>query len=505
MRLAHKLSVAQMGLIAAVLVGHAGFRFRREVRLFENDMRRDQHVTGHAIAGAVSDIWKAGGSDRALGLIRDANAAESSVRIGWLQLADASATAPLLTGDIASWATPLLQGKETVRVEDGKPGSLTTYIPITIDGLLRGAVTVSESLGEQRRFIQTTILHMIVTTTVIGLGAILISIVLGSAFIVQPMGALVNQARRVGSGDLSNRIDLRHRDEIGELAKEMNLMCDRLEEMQDRLLAETEARISMLEQLRHADRLAAAGTISSGIAHELGTPLNVVMGRAKMIESGSLGLDETLDNARIIREQAERISKIIRQLLDFSRHGVSPREPADLRHIAAQMLSLLTPIAEKHSARISMPDGDGSACPVLIDANQIRQVLANLVLNGIQAMPNGGNLTVRVDSRPTRPPADHGGPEATYVCLEIEDEGVGIAPDCLPRVFDPFFTTKPIGEGTGLGLWVSYRIVRDHGGWIEAESAMQRGSRFRVYLPWKEAESMVRVGSSSKEQGEEIL
>jgi two-component system, NtrC family, sensor kinase len=147
------------------------------------------------------------------------------------------------------------------------------------------------------------------------------------------------------------------------------------------------------------------------------------------------------------------------------------------------MLSLLAPIARDRSARLLPPADGDRPCPALIDADQIRQVLANLILNGIQAMPGGGNLVVRIDQRRTRPPADHGGPEAVYACVEVEDEGIGIAPEDLPRVFDPFYSTKEIGEGTGLGLWVSYRIVREHGGWIEVESAPARGSRFRVYLP----------------------
>jgi two-component system, NtrC family, sensor kinase len=484
MRLAHKLSVAQIVLIGAVLFIHAGIRLRREIRLFEDNMRRDQHETGVALGAAMADMWAATGRERALRLIRDADAAGEVVEISFVP-----PVAPVPpSNDAAGTGHPLATTTEAAQIvrldrSGPGPGTLSTYAPVTVGSQIVGGVLISESLADEQRFTRTTVLHMAITTTLLAAGAILISILLGASIIVKPMDALVTQARRVGNGDLEARLHLEHHDEIGELGREMNQMCDRLVEIRAHLAAETSARISALEQLRHADRLATIGTLSSGIAHELGTPLNVVTGRARMIETESADGEFAVTNARIIREQAERMTLIIRQLLDFSRRGGQGKVPADLRPLAEQVLALLGPYAEKRLVKLTLHD-DGRA-PLLasVDIEQIKQVVTNLVLNGIQATPRGGVLRLRTFRTPVQPPPSYVGDHVDFVCLQVQDEGVGISPEMLPRIFDPFFTTKDVGEGTGLGLSVTYGIVREHGGWIEVESDIGKGSCFKVYLP----------------------
>ncbi len=494
MRLAHKLSLAQLILICAVLFVHAEVRLKREVRLFETDMRRDHHVTGQALRATVEDAWKAYGWSRASRLVQDADSAEKEVNIAWFWLEGDSARINGLyaglppgqtSGTIPSWADSLVQGRDVVRVETRPhgPGDLVTYVPVRIPGAPAGAIRISESLAEEQRFIRSTVVHMLITTTIIAIGAAIISIVLGSNWIVNPMRALVQQARRIGSGDLSMRLGIPQHDEIGMLAREMNAMCDLLQQSDARLRAETGARIAVLEQLRHADRLATVGTLSSGLAHELGTPLNVVSGRAKMIETNPTCSPDAAENARIIREQSERMTRIIRQLLDFARRGVQEKGRGDLRPLTAQVLQMLRPFAEKRRAELVLSDeGSAPAC-VIMDSDQIRQVLTNLVLNAVQAMPQGGRVTVRVGLTLARPPATIGGPPRECAFVEVEDQGGGIPVENLQRIFDPFFTTKRVGEGTGLGLSVSYGIVREHGGWIEVDSQVDCGSRFRVHLP----------------------
>ena len=130
--------------------------------------------------------------------------------------------------------------------------------------------------------------------------------------------------------------------------------------------------------------------------------------------------------------------------------------------------------------------------PARVDQNQMQQALTNIVVNGIQAMPNGGRLRVGIGRQLARPPSGHPGPEGEYLCVSFEDEGEGIPADDLPHLFEPFFTTKKVGEGTGLGLALAHDIVRDHGGWIDVESEIGKGSRFSVLLPPAEATGMLR-------------
>jgi signal transduction histidine kinase len=323
---------------------------------------------------------------------------------------------------------------------------------------------------------------MALATLAIALVSGLIAILLGTRFVGRPLKQVRDKARRLGAGDFAGRLDLRQHDEIGELAEEMNVLGDRLADATRRLAEEHEAKIDALEQLRHTDRLATVGQLASGIAHELGTPLSVVSARAAMMASDAAAEGESKANARVIVEQAGRMTDIIRQLLDFARRRGAQMTVTDLRRIVERTLDLLSTVARTRHVTLAL---EAPAEPMLarIDQGQIQQALTNVILNGIQAMPRGGRLTISVGVQRARPPAERGGVESEYLCVTVADEGDGIPAESLPRIFEPFYTTKDVGEGTGLGLSVAYGIVTEHGGWIEVESTPGAGSRFRILLP----------------------
>jgi signal transduction histidine kinase len=295
--------------------------------------------------------------------------------------------------------------------------------------------------------------------------------------------ALVAKARRIGRGDFSEPLAFRAQDELSQLAREMNAMAAELDEAARRVAHETAARLQTLEQLHHADRLTTVGKLASGLAHELGTPLNVVAGRAKMIATGELETEEEVsESARIVAEQAERMTRIVRQLLDFARRGVSEKRDTELGALASQTASLLEALGAKR--RVSLTCAEPPR-PVFakVDSAQIQQALTNLVMNAIQASAPGATVTLAVSAseRAEGAPPNHApGP---WAVLEVRDRGTGIAAEKLTEIFDPFFTTKPVGEGTGLGLAVAYGIAQEHGGWIEVQSEPARGSCFRIWLP----------------------
>jgi signal transduction histidine kinase len=224
------------------------------------------------------------------------------------------------------------------------------------------------------------------------------------------------------------------------------------------------------------------GSLASGLAHELGTPLNVVSGRANLIASGQLAPDACSNSARIIKEQVQRMAAIIRQVLDFARRKAPQRTLMDLRSLAQQTLDMIAPLAKQHRAILTF-----RACPealrVRIEPEQIEQVIVNLITNAWQAMPQGGRIEVEVQPQDRRQPLGRHLATAPYACLTVADEGDGIRDEDLMQIFDPFFTTKGTGQGTGLGLSISYGIVHDHEGWIEALNRSERGACFRVYLP----------------------
>lgn len=244
--------------------------------------------------------------------------------------------------------------------------------------------------------------------------------------------------------------------------------------LDERLAQRTSAYVATVEQLRHRDRLALAGQIAAGIAHELGTPLNVISGRAQLIVEKDATRDEIERHVRSIREQAERVTATIRQLLDFVRRRGPDLGPADLNELCRQVLDMIRPLAGKRQVQLELVAATDRAV-VHIDHNQIQQAVSNLIMNAIQAMTEGGKVQVRVRSAAAEPDAQ--------VAIEIEDTGTGIAPENVKRIFEPFFTTQKAGEGTGLGLSITEGIVRDHGGRIEVQSQVGAGSRFTLYFP----------------------
>jgi signal transduction histidine kinase len=206
-----------------------------------------------------------------------------------------------------------------------------------------------------------------------------------------------------------------------------------------------------------------------------------VQARAKQMTGGALPGEQVQEKSRIIVEQVERMTKLIRQLLDFARKRELQPSEVDVRALVAGAVSLLDPIAKKRSVRLEITGEDTLPCHV--DREQMTQVVLNLVMNAVHASPPGGEVVMKLSHDKAVPPAEDGRPEQPCVRIEVRDRGTGIAPDALPRIFEPFFTTKGVGEGTGLGLSVVYGIVKDHGGWIDVDSAQGKGSVFTVWLP----------------------
>lgn len=238
----------------------------------------------------------------------------------------------------------------------------------------------------------------------------------------------------------------------------------------------------MRRQLERADRLAMVGRLAAGIAHELGTPLSVVAGRARQLSAGTIPPAETSAVAKGIAEQADRMAGIIRQLLDYARRRGPRPGKFDVRTLLRQAVALLEPVAQRRSVSLMLTDLP-VARVVQFDGSQMMQVMTNLLANAIQATAASGQVVVSLEEAVLEPPEHTGLPTRLYVGLRVRDTGTGIKPEQLEQVFEPFFTTKDTGEGTGLGLSVSQGIVRDHEGWIAVESQLGQGSSFIVHLP----------------------
>jgi signal transduction histidine kinase len=475
MRLARKLILAMVLCLTVVFVANAYYRIRRERAAFDHDMREDHAILAQVLGKAVAEVWKDAGRETAMELVAKLAAPSHSLQVRWVD-----------SRDYVARAVP----KDTI----------VTNVPICTPTECPGFVEISESLDVPNAYARHTLIRTGVVTLVGLASAALLSMVVGIWFVGKPIQLLVDKARRIGNGDIEGPLTIQQRDEVGELATEMNAMCLRLMETRYALHAETEERLRAQEQLRHADRLATVGKLASGIAHELGTPLGVALVRANMVAANAALPREVRDAARIISEQIDRITHIVRQLMDFARGRTASapgpaqrRQPVSLQKLVEQTVAMLTPLAVKRNLAFELVVAENPPEPPA-NPEQIQQVLVNLMVNAIHASEKPGKIVITVAADAANPPADvtppvYVGMEARrYAMVSVKDEGVGIAPDILPRIFEPFFTTKHVGEGTGLGLSVAYGIVREHGGWIEVTSARTKGSCFSVYLPMDVAE-----------------
>ena len=382
----------------------------------------------------------------------------------------------------------------TIRTTDSSgQDTLYTYVPIEDgersadnDDGLRLEVSAPDK-GASERFRQSVASSLIALLGVAALSGVVI-LVGGVLMVGQPLEELIAKVQRVGRGDFGDPVKPRSHDELGRLATALNDMCDQLSDQRSELDAATSARIATLEQLRHSDRLNAVGRMAAGIAHEIGTPLNVVSGRAELIADGQLSEDASRESALAIKTEAERIAKTIRGLLDFARQSSPHPQTQPLGDIIEVTANLMEPLAAKQGAtiRIELPSEPLTGN---VDAGQLQQVLTNLTINAIQSTSGDGRVTVALSNVLTRHPDHPAEAESPYRKIAISDNGSGIAREDLEHIFEPFFTTKDVGDGTGLGLSISHGIVHEHGGWIEVESEPGEGSCFSIYLPAPAEES----------------
>ena len=301
-----------------------------------------------------------------------------------------------------------------------------------------------------------------------------------------PVNSLIKGIQKIGSGDFSQRVDVNTKDEIGFMAKAFNNITERLSAMneeKDRLLhtlqgfnEELEKKVKeATEKLRltqenmvMAETLAAIGTLAAGVSHEISTPLNTIIGFVQLTISETDNNSPVKGDLKVIEQEAMRCKKIVQGLLNFAKPQKHEERLTDINNIINETLSLIEyqPSMKKI---VIKKDMDTKLVQIEADHLQLKQVFLNIILNAVQAMPEGGELKTMTRNA-------NGGVEAA-----ISDTGTGIPDEDRKKIFQPFYTTKK--DGTGLGLSISYGIIKEHGGEIYVESDAGRGSTFRIFLP----------------------
>lgn len=234
-------------------------------------------------------------------------------------------------------------------------------------------------------------------------------------------------------------------------------------------LRDAGTRAQIEDQIDVAARLAALGRLTSGVAHEVKNPLNAMVLQLEILKSKLTGQDENVgQHLEILSSEIKRLDRVVKTFLDFTRPFKLRPIPTDVESLVREVFLLAEPEAQKNNVQLIF-EQQGALPPVNVDRDLMKQALLNLVLNGCQAMPKGGQLKVRPQT------------DGRYLNLELSDQGVGIPPDDRQKIFSLFYTTKP--GGSGIGLAMAFRVVQLHNGFIDFSSVVDQGTTFRVSIP----------------------
>ncbi|MBI2823864.1 MAG: HAMP domain-containing histidine kinase [Planctomycetia bacterium] len=327
-----------------------------------------------------------------------------------------------------------------------------------------------EARSEYRALIVLTWITSITTAIMLAL-----FVKLMYQWIFLPLKVLIQGSRKVAAGEFSYRIRLASNDEISELAAAMNDMTARFQAIRDDLDRQVQLRT---KQVVRSEQLASVGFLAAGVAHEINNPLASIALCAESLEGRMNDIVPADDDQaavvkhylRMIQDEAFRCKEITERLLDFSRIGDVKRQTTDLRELVQGVIEMLGHLGKYQEKHVELVAGE----PLLVPVNpqEIKQVVLNLLTNGLDSLDPGGTVRIELDRR------------AGQAEMVVSDNGCGMTPDVLEQIFEPFFTRRRGGQGTGLGLSIVYRIVADHEGSIEVHSdGPARGSTFRVRLP----------------------
>lgn len=350
---------------------------------------------------------------------------------------------------------------------------LTAYEPIRdINGGVIGILYVG-ILEEKYTDMRKRTISIFLAIVIIGIGvAIFISHFLGRT-ILKPLDKMVQVSRQIANGNFDVKVDVTTSDEVGELANAFNTMIKSLKERESELKEYTQ------QQIMRSERLATLGQLSAGVAHEINNPLTGVLTYIRLIKKRlEKRCDADGDFRRYldkVENETERVSTIVKNLLDFARQRDPNLKLVDVNLVISESLDLL-----EHKIRLQNVTVETNFAPlprVTADFSQLQQVFMNLIINAVEAMEQGGKLTITTEELKER----------NMLQIMFKDTGVGIPKEHLTQIFEPFFTTKP--KGTGMGLSVVYGIISRHNGEIEVNSEVGKGTTFTIRLPITQSSS----------------
>jgi signal transduction histidine kinase len=491
-------------LLSLVSVRVAAFVREEQRQLAELQASNFAEHIANSLVGADAEALQ-----RAANLVRGSRPNILTVRVwqraGGVFTEQAAATGSLpvsvIPEDTRAALRSELESRERQATGRDADGSLyRVFAPIVTGDRMSGAVEIVERLDDAPaiavRFERTAFGFALAAVALITISFLLMF----RRVVYRPLNAVLGAMRRAEAGNLKARADIRASNELGALAEGFNRMIARINEMtneregQAQVLAERiseatgelAARNAELQaanrelwlttqRLTELERLAAAGQTAAQFAHEVGTPLNLIGGHVQLLEADADDAAKRQARLSVIRAQIERISEIVRLMLDRTRPQEVEMEPLNLKGFLRHILETFAPLFASRRIRLC-EEVDTGLPSIEANADRLQQALINLINNALDAMPEGGELTITAHALATA-----GGRE--QVVVEVADTGVGMTEDVRARIFELMFTTKQRGQGTGLGLVIVRQVMREHKGSIEVASVPEEGTRFRLIFP----------------------
>ena len=300
-----------------------------------------------------------------------------------------------------------------------------------------------------------------------------------SRYLVKPIDKIIALTDTIARGDLNASLYLSERNEIGKLSAALVRMAESLQEEKRKVqehihtLEDTNRELQRAQQeIIQSEKLASVGRLAAGVAHEIGNPIGIILGYLHLLINQQVSEQEQSDYLQRMNAETERISAIIRELLDYAQPSELKKEELDVNRIIEETCALVS--YQQGFERITVSFNLDRSIPGLCaDEKQLRQVILNLTLNALDALPDGGTISYTTSYNP----------ETAHILFSITDTGTGIPEDLQQKIFDPFFTTKEPGRGTGLGLSNVQRIVAGLGGSISVASGPGQGTAFTILFP----------------------
>jgi signal transduction histidine kinase len=431
---------------------------------------------------------------------------------GYMELAKSSKGYPNIPFSISKEEIKLLKKDKHIssirEVDDEK--FMDIIVPFRSKGKVIGAVRILSSLEEAQSYLTKKKRRAFLFTFLSVVIIFMAEMLLFGKIVGKPIKKLIDAMDKAEKGDLQAEANIKRRDELGELSRHFNRMIKTIRETHEQniqLLSEVshfneeltrkiedatselskrneelrllnEALFESQRELSQSEKLAALGQVAATIAHQIGTPLNSISGYIQLMLNEENLEPKTRERLMIIESQLDRLTESVKNLLSITRIPKPKFKPLDLNLVIHELIQLIEPwlVAKK----VELVSNLASELPLIYgDATNLQTVFLNIITNAIDAMPNGGLLKITTQHVLNQSMLPDGG----WIEVSISDTGIGITEESKKRIFDPFFTTKKIGEGSGLGLSICHKIVKEHSGRMEVQSEVGKGSTFSVFIP----------------------